>query len=362
VQRRNFLKTAGVGLAASTLAAPALAQSAPEIRWRLTSSFPKSLDTLFGTSELFARTVSELTGGKFQITVFAPNEIVGGLQAMDAVSNGTVEACHTCGYYYVGKDPAFAVGTAVPFGPNARQMNAWLYNGGGNQLLNEFFAPYNIIAFPLGNTGAQMGGWFRREIKTTADLNGLKMRIAGLAGQVMAKLGVVPQQIAGPEVYPALERGVIDAAEWVAPYDDLKLGFVKVAPFYYYPGWWEGGPTVHLYTNSRKWSELPKQYQVALETAAAMGNQSMLAKYDALNPPALRELRAQGMELRPFPREILEAAYKAAQEVYAGLYSTNPAFKKLHESQTAFRNDETLWFRVSELPYDAFLAQIQSRG
>lgn len=362
MQRRNFLKTAAAGMAASGLAAPALAQGAPDIRWRLTSSFPKSLDTIFGTSEVFARTVSELTGGKLQITVFAPNEIVGGLQAMDAVSNGTVEACHTCGYYYVGKDPAFAVGTAVPFGPNARQMNAWLYVGGGNGLLNEFFAPYNIVAFPLGNTGAQMGGWFRREIKTVADLDGLKMRIAGLAGQVMAKLGVVPQQIAGSEVYSSLERGVIDAAEWVGPYDDLKLGFVKVAPFYYYPGWWEGGPTTHLYVNSAKWAELPKPYQVAVDTAAQMANQLMLARYDASNPPALRELRAQGMELRPFSRDILEAAYKASQELFASLYAGNPAFKKLHESQSAFRNEETLWFRVAELPYDAFLAQVQSRG
>jgi TRAP-type mannitol/chloroaromatic compound transport system substrate-binding protein len=363
MQRRNFLKTAGAGIAASAaVAAPAIAQSAPEIRWRLTSSFPRSLDTIFGTCELFAKALAEATDGKFKINVHAPNEIVGGLQAMDAVSNGTVEIAHTCSYYYVGKDPAFALGTAVPFGPNSRQMNAWLYAGGGNQLLNEFYAPLNFVAFPCGNTGAQMGGWFRKEINTVADLQGLKMRIAGLAGQVMAKLGVVPQQLAGPEVYPALERGVLDAAEWVGPYDDLKLGFAKVAKYYYYPGWWEFGPTLHLYVNKTKFEELPASYKKALELAADMANTLMLAKYDAENPKALRELVAQGAVLKPYSREILEAGYKAWQEVAADISAKNPAFKKLYDSQTSFRNEETLWFRVAELPLDAFMAQMQSRG
>jgi TRAP-type mannitol/chloroaromatic compound transport system substrate-binding protein len=362
MERRNFLKGAGIGLAASAVAAPAIAQSAPEIRWRLTSSFPRSLDTIFGTSELFVKTLSEMTDGKFHISVHAPNEIVGGLQAMDAVSNGTVEAAHTCSYYSVGKDPAFAVGTAVPFGPNSRQMNAWLYAGGGNQLLNEFYAPLNFVAFPCGNTGAQMGGWFRKEITKVEDLQGLKMRIAGLAGQVMAKMGVVPQQLAGPEVYPALERGVIDAAEWVGPYDDLKLGFAKVAKYYYYPGWWEGGPTLHLFVNKGKYEELPASYKKSLETACYMANSVMLAKYDAENPRALRELVGQGAVLKPYSREILEAGFKAWNEVAAELSAKNANFKKLYDAQAAFRNEETLWFRVAELPYDAFLAQMQSRG
>ena len=242
MKRRQFIASAAAGVAAGAVAKPAIAQSNPDIKWRLTSGFPKSLDTIYGAAELFARFVSEATEGKFQIQPFAAGEIVGTFQAFDAISNGTVEMGHSASYYYVGKDPTFALFTAAPFGMNARQQNAWVYYGGGMDLANEFFAKQGVYALPGGNTGTQMGGWFRKEIKTTADLQGLKMRIGGIAGQILAKLGVVPQQIAGGDIYPALERGTIDAAEWVGPYDDEKLGFNKVAPFYYYPGFWEGGP------------------------------------------------------------------------------------------------------------------------
>src|ERR671913_54541 len=252
MKRRQFLKAAGVGVAATAIAKPAIAQSAPEIRWRLSSTFPKSLDTLYGAAENFSKYVSEASDGKFQIQAFAAGEIVGTFQAFDAVSNGTVEMVHCPGYYFLGKDPAFAVFSDIPFALNARQKNAWLYQAGGNDLVNQFLAKYNVHAIPGGNTGTQMGGWFRKEIRTVQDLQGLKMRIAGLAGQVMAKLGVVPQQIPGGDIYPALERGTIDAAEWVGPYDDDKLGFAKVAPFYYYPGFWEGGPAIHLFVNQAK--------------------------------------------------------------------------------------------------------------
>ncbi len=362
MERRKFLKTATVGAAASTaLAAPAIAQSMPEIRWRITSSFPKSLDTIYGGAETFSKTLSELSDGKFNVQVFAAGEIVPGLQAADAVTNGTVEACHTCSYYYVGKDPTFALGTSVPFGLNARQMNAWLRSG-GVQMLDEFYAKYNIVNFPCGNTGAQMGGWFRKEVKTVDDLKGVKMRIAGIAGQVMAKLGVVPQQIAGGDIYPSLEKGVIDAAEWIGPYDDHKLGFYQVAKNYYYPGWWEGGPCIHLFINKEKFEQLPPVYKAMVRAAATTANEVMLAKYDAQNPKALREIVGSGVSLRPYSREIMEAAYKASQELYAELYAKNEWFKKIHENQTAFRNEEVLWFRVAELPFDAFMAQMQSRG
>ena len=240
----------------------------PEVKWRLTSSFPKSLDTLWGASETFAKYVAEATDGKFQVTPFAAGEIVPGLQALDAVSNSTVECCHTAAYYYVGKDPTFPLFCAVPFGLNTRQQNAWFYDGGAQKLMDDFTKKFNVVSLLGGNTGAQMGGWFRKEIKEVADLNGLKMRIAGLAGQVMQKLGVVPQQLAGGEIYTALEKGTVDAAEWVGPYDDEKLGFQKVAPFYYYPGWWEGGTTQHFMFNTAKWEELPKNYK-AIVTAAA---------------------------------------------------------------------------------------------
>jgi TRAP-type mannitol/chloroaromatic compound transport system substrate-binding protein len=263
MDRRSFIKragTAGVGAAAAaaTLAAPAIAQSAPKISWRCTSSFPKALDTIFGAAQTMAKYVKESTDGNFDIQVFAAGEIVPGLQAADAAAAGTVEMCHTASYYYWGKDPTYALATAVPFMFNDRQMNAWLYYGDGNALLNEFYAKQGLYGLACGNTGAQMGGWYRKEINTLADLKGLKMRIGGFAGKVVEKLGVVPQQIAGGDIYPALEKGTIDAAEWVGPYDDEKLGFQKVAPYYYYPGWWEGGPTLHTLVNLAKWNELPK--------------------------------------------------------------------------------------------------------
>jgi TRAP-type mannitol/chloroaromatic compound transport system substrate-binding protein len=359
MKRRKFLQVAGGTVAASALAAPAIAQSAPEIKWRLTSSFPKALDTIYGAAEVMAKTVSDATDGKFQIQVFAAGEIAPGLQALDAVTNGTVEMCHTACYYYVGKDPTFAFATAVPFGLNQRMMDAWCMHGGGTELLNDFFKKYNAVGLMCGNTGAQMGGWFRKEIKTLEDLKGLKMRIGGFAGQVLAKLGVVPQQIAGGEIYQALERGTIDAAEWVGPYDDEKLGFNKVAPFYYYPGWWEGGPMLHAMVNITKWNELPKNYRAILESAAQTANTWMMAKYDAGNPAALRRLIAGGAKLQPFSTTIMEACYKAANEVYAETSAKNPDFKKVLDSYMAFRNDQYLWWQVSEYTFDGF--QIRAR-
>jgi TRAP-type mannitol/chloroaromatic compound transport system substrate-binding protein len=269
---------------------------------------------------------------------------------------------HTCSYYYVGKDPTFAIGTTLPFGLNSRQTNAWLYHGGGNDLLNAFYAKHNVYALPAGNTGVQMGGWFRKEIKTVQDLQGLKMRIAGLAGQIMGKLGVIPQQIAGGDLYPSLERGTIDAAEWVAPYDDEKLGLNKVAPFYYYPGFWEGGPAIHFFINQAKWNELPKTYQAAVQAAAGYVNVDTQAKYDARNPAALRSLIGAGAQLRPFSQEILEAAYKAANEVYDEVSAKNPDFKKIYDSYKAFRGEEYLWFQVAEYAYDTFMIRARARG
>ena len=299
MDRRKFMKSAGVATAASAaLAAPAIAQSMPELKWRMTSSFPKSLDTIFGAAETFSKYVAEATDNKFQVQVFAANEIVPGLEAANAVSSGTVEMCHTASYYYWGKDPTFAFGTAVPFGLNARQQNAWMYYGGGLDLMNEFYATHNLIAFPCGNTGAQMGGWFRNEIKTVADMQGVKMRIGGFGGKVISKIGVVPQQIAGGEIYQALEKGTIDAAEWVGPYDDEKLGFHKVAPYYYYPGWWEGGAMLHAMINTAKWAELPPAYQSIVKTASQASNADMLAKYDAKNPGGLKPLLPLERDLR----------------------------------------------------------------
>src|SRR5215207_5921350 len=363
MKRREFLKTAGAGaLATGAVASPAIAQSSPEIRWRLTSGFPKSLDTIYGGAEVFSKYVSDATDGRFQIQPFAAGEIVGTFQAADAVTNGTVEMAHTASYYYVGKDPTFAVGAALPFGLNARGLNAWMYHGGGIDLVNEFMAKQNIYALPGGNTGTQMGGWFRKEVKTVDDLKGLKMRIAGIAGQVMAKLGVIPQQVAGGDIYPALERGTIDAAEWIGPYDDEKLGFNKVAPFYYYPGWWEGGLTLSFYFNKAKWEELPKNYKSIAQAAAMAANTDMLAKYDARNPAALRRLVGAGAQLRPFSPEIMDTSFKATNELYDEISAKNPDFKKGLDAIRAFRNEEYLWFQVAEFTYDAYMIRARTRG
>ncbi|MGK9165338.1 TRAP transporter substrate-binding protein [Inquilinus limosus] len=362
MKRRNFIATAGVGLAAAPLAAPAIAQDRPEIKWRLASSFPKSLDTIYGGAEVLSKTLSDLTDGKFQIQVFPSGELVPGLQALDATQNATVEAAHTVAYYYVGKDPTFAIGSALPFGLNARQQNAWLYHGGGNDLLNTFFANYNVVGFPGGNTGVQMGGWFRNEVKSLADMKGLKMRIAGLAGQVVQRIGVVPQQIAGGDIYPALERGTIDATEWVGPYDDEKLGFYQVAKFYYYPAFWEGGPTVHFLFNKQKYEALPEGYKKALAAAAEVANFNMLALYDVKNITAIRSLVGKGVQLRPLPRDVLDAAYTEAFKLYDELSASNANWKTIYEPWKKFRGEAYQWFRVAEYTYDSYVYAQQAAG
>jgi TRAP-type mannitol/chloroaromatic compound transport system substrate-binding protein len=356
MERRRFLKTAGLGVAASgTLAAPAIAQGMPEIKWRLAASWPKSLDTIFGSAEFMAKRVAEATDDKFQIRVFAGGEIVPALQVLDAVQNATVEMGHTASYYYVGKDPTFTFDTSVPFGLDARQQNAWMQHGGGMQLMRDFFKDYNIYNIPAGQTGAQMGGWFRKELKTVEDLKGVKFRIGGWAGSVVTKVGMVPQVIAGGDIYPALEKGTIDAAEWVGPYDDEKLGFYKIAKNYYYPGWWEGNGQLSAYVNLDAWNKLPKNYQAILTSACMEAQSWCVAKYDADNPAALRRLVAAGTAVRPFPREILEACYKAAYELYAEESAKNPKFKKVFDSWVKFRDEEELWFRVAEQPFDNFM-------
>ncbi|MCI5074777.1 TRAP transporter substrate-binding protein [Oricola sp.] len=366
MDRRSFIKktgAVGAGAAAATaLAAPAIAQSMPKITWRCTSGFPKVLDTIYGAAEVFAEAVKEATDGNFNIQVFAAGEIVGMPEALDAVSNATVEMSHTCSYYYWGKDEAFGIGTGIPFGLNARMTNGWMYEGGGIDLLNKFYQGYNTIAFPAGNTGAQMGGWFRKEINTVEDLQGLKFRIGGFGGRIIEKLGVVPQGLPGGDIYPALEKGTIDGAEFVGPYDDAKLGFNKVAPYYYYPGWWEGGVCVHNFINLDKWNELPASYQRIVKDASAMANNVMMARYDTRNPKTLKELAASGTQLRPYSQAILEACFDAATETYAEISAANPNFKELHDSYMAYRRDGYLWFQLTEYNFDTFQMLQQRAG
>ena len=360
MERRSFLKKAGVGLAAGAVAAPAIAQNAPAIKWRMASSFPKSLDTLHGSAEFLAKRISDMSGGKFQIQLFAAGEIVPGPGVHDAVKDNTVEMGFTCSYYYFGKDPTYCIDTAIPFGMNARQIKAWYRQGNGAKLIGEFLAKSNIVTFPSGNTGVQMGGWFRKEIKSLADLKGLKFRIPGLAGAVLSRLGVVPQQIAPGDIYPALEKGTIDATEWVGPHDDLKMGFNKVAKFYYYPGWWEGGPQLSIYVNAKHWASRPKEYQTILEDACAYAHAEMQAAYDAKNPTALKQLIGSGTQLRPFPHEMMAAGYKIATELYEETAAKNPKFKKIYERWKRVRDDQLQWFAVAENRFDNFMQAARS--
>ena len=314
MDRRNIL---AAGAVAPILAMPAITQAQTRIRWRMPGSFPKSLDTLYGAHERICRRVREMTDGAFEITPFGPGEVVPALQVMDAVGNGSVECGYTSAYYYLGKDPSLCIATCLPFGMSSRQLWSWLQEGGGKQALAEVYRDQGVIGIPAGNTGAQMGGWYRREINTVADLQGLKFRIAGFGGNILQKLGVVPQLIGGGDIYPALERGVIDGAEWVGPYDDEKLGFQRVARFYYAPGWWEYAPSIDMMVNPAAYEALPSHYKAILEAACSETWHWMMARYDSLNPSALRRLIAAGTQLRIFPREVLNASYRATQPLSA---------------------------------------------
>jgi TRAP-type mannitol/chloroaromatic compound transport system substrate-binding protein len=357
MQRRSFVHGAGIAGVLAAGVAPAVVQAQANIRWRLASSFPKSLDTIFGAAEVFSKKVSELTGGKFQISVHAGGELMPPFGVVDGVQNGTVEMAHTAPYYFFGKDETFALACAIPFGLNSRQMTAWMFEGNGLKLMREFYAKYNIISFPMGNTGAQMGGWYRKEIKSIADIKGLKMRIGGFAGKVLERMGGVPQNIPGGEIYQSLEKGTIDATEWVGPYDDQKLGFNKVAPNYYYPGWWEGGPQLDLYVNTKAYEGLSAEYKAAIECASAVGHIDMQAKYDAKNPAALRQLVAGGTKLFRFPKDVLDAAFKEAMALYSELSAKNPNWKKVYDDYSKFRSEQNLWFRFAEAGFDDFMQQ-----
>ena len=357
MKRRDFLRkapVAGLGATTAALASPAIAQSNPEIKWRLTASWTRALDTLYGGAEHISKRVAALTDNKFKLTVFAAGEIVPGLQVLDAVQAGNVECGHTGLTYYYGKDDTFIFGSALPFGMTSRMQNAWYLQAGGNDMLTEFLKAYNVIHFPAGNTHCQMGGWFRKEIKTLDDLKGLKFRIAGFAGRIMQKRGVVPQQIAAGEIYQALEKGAIDGAEWIGPYDDEKLGFFKIAKFYHYPGWWETNSTTNFIINLDKWNELPKQYQEALQSAVLETNQWIATKYDAVNPPALRSLIAQGTQLTPFSTEVMDACYASAQELYKEISDTNPRFKKIYDHQKEFWSNGYLWHQVADYTMESY--------
>ncbi|MGQ4646517.1 TRAP transporter substrate-binding protein DctP [Lyngbya aestuarii] len=364
MKRRQILGSAAVSAASAAVlgacnqarTGPATqANSQPNVRWRMATSWPKSLDTIFGGADTVCKRVSEMTNGRFTITPFAAGEIVPGLEVLDAVQQGTVQCGHTASYYYIGKNPALAFGTSMPFGLNAQQQNAWLYHGGGLEAMQQLYADFGVINFPAGNTGTQMGGWFKREIKSVADLQGLKMRIPGLGGKVMSRLGVNAQNLPGGEIFLALERGAIDATEWVGPYDDEKLGLNKAAQFYYYPGWWEPGATLEIQVNRSAWEKLPKDYQEIFKTATWDANLNMLSQYEALNREALGRLVAGGTKLIPYSTEILQAARKASFDLYEENAGKEAAFKQVYDQWQSFREQIYKWNQVNELSFGNFV-------
>ena len=354
MDRRSLIKKAGIAGVLAAGAAPAVhAQTA--VRWRLASSFPRSLDTIYGAADVFAKAVKDMSGGKFEISVHAAGELMPAFGVVDGVQNGTVEMTHTAPYYFFGKNEAFAIGGAIPFGMNSRQLTAWIIDGNGGKLMREFYAKYNIINFVGGNTGAQMGGWFRKEIKSPADIKGLKFRIGGFAGKVIERMGGVPQNIPGGEIYQALEKGTIDAAEWIGPYDDQKLGFNKVAPFYYYPGWWEGSLNLEFYINDKAVNALPSEYKAIEQAAAHEAHVVTQGRYDARNPGALKQLVGAKTKVLAFPPTVMDASFKTTMELYAQLNASNPDWKKIYADYRNFQRDQVLWFRFAESSFDNFM-------
>ena len=355
MDRRSIIKQAGIAGVLAAGIAPAVHAQAT-VRWRLASSFPKSLDTIFGSAEMFAKTVRALSGGKFEVSVHAAGELMPAFGVVDALQSSTIEMAQTAPYYYTGKNSIFAFGCAVPFGLTARQMDAWMDHGNGRKLMDAFYANYNIKSRSAGNTGTQMGGWYRKEIKTVADLKGLKFRMGGgLFGEAMQKLGVVPQNMPAGDVYQALEKGTLDATEFVGPYDDEKLGFNKVAPFYYYPGWWEGSLHLSFYINDKAFNSLSNENKAVVRAAALEAHVTTQAKYDTFNPGALKQLVAAKAKVLPFPQQVMDASFKAAMELYRELEGSNPDWKKIYADYRNFQRDQVLWFRFAESRFDNFM-------
>jgi TRAP-type mannitol/chloroaromatic compound transport system substrate-binding protein len=356
--RRNFLKGLTLGAAAG-VAAPALADPAPNVEWQATSSFTPALDLIWGGGETLAKALSDLTDGHFRLKFAPAGEIASAGEALEAVTSGKADAAHTSLAYAWGKQPSLIFATSAPFGMNARQHAAWLAEGGGGALIDEALAERKALAIPAGNTGGQMAGWSRKEIRSVQDIQGLKMRIGGFGGKVLQTLGAEPVAMPRDAVHNALQSGSLDMFEWVGPYDDEKFAgaepISKVAPNYYYPGWWKGGMQLHLVVSRDKFEALPKAYQTALRAACAIADAAVLTRYDAANPGAVKRLVVGGASLKLFPQEVMEACYKTASELYDQLGADDPSFKKIADSFLNFRSDQYLWWQVAEYSFDNFM-------
>jgi TRAP-type mannitol/chloroaromatic compound transport system substrate-binding protein len=363
LHRRAFLRSgAAVAVAGPAVAAPALAQSAPEIKWRMASSFPKSQETLYGAGQTLSAYVAEATDNRFQIQTYAAGELATSRQALDVVASGAVECAYTPLSFHTAKDMTLGLGTGLPFGLNARLQQSWWAYGGGAKIVNDALKAFGGYGIPAGTTGPQMGGWFKKEINGLDDLKGLRFRINGLGGPIFARVGAVPIDSPHADVLAALESNAIDGAEFLCPHDDERLGLVKAARFNYGPCWWESAGMVHLVVNLEKWNALPKAYRAALVHACSAVNLGMLARYDAINPPALKRLAAAGAVIRQFPQPVLEAFYRATVEHFGEIAAKDARFKKAMDSATAFLKDHLQWLQASDQASDAFQIAINGRA
>lgn len=363
--RRKLLQTLGwIGSAAaaacglsnrSALESPSeeSAVSEPVVKWQLAASWPESLDLLFGGAQFLCDRVATITNGQFQITPSPANVLAPALEVIDAVMAGTVECGHTGSHYGFNKSPALAFMSGLPFGLNTQQQNAWLYRGDGLTSLEGIYRELGLVHFPVANTGAQMGGWFTAPVNTLEDLQGLRMRIVGMGGQVMERLGATVQRLGADDIVPALASGQIDAAEWIGPYDDKRLGLHKVASYYYYPGWWTPSEAIDLMINRQAWDALPRRFQVALKLAAAEANLTVMNRYTVANARALRTLLDQGVQLQSFDSELLAIAQQTAFDLYAEIAANDSAFARIYTQWQGFRDRVVQWNSINELSFAA---------
>lgn len=320
--------------------------------WKMVTTWPKNFPGLGAGANRYAELVNEMSGGRLEVKVYGAKELVGALEVFDAVSRGTAELGHGGAYYWKGKAAAAQFFSAVPFGMTAQEMNGWLYHGGGLELWQEVYEPFGLVPLAVGNSGTQMGGWFNKEINTIADLEGLKMRLPGLGGEVLRRAGGVPVLLPGGEIFPSLQTGTIDATEWVGPYNDLAFGLHKAAKYYYYPGWHEPGTTMELIVNKEALESLPADLQSIVKNAAKVANLEMLADFTARNNKALKSLvEEHGVELRKFPDEVLLKLRELSEQVIADEVANDPLSAKVYESFKAFNDQVVEYHRISEQAY-----------
>lgn len=353
MKRRDFIRQAGLaGLATGSALGAAPASAAPKIRWKMVTTWPKNFPGLGTGANHLAELINEMSDGRLQVKVYGSNELVPPFEIFDAVSRGTAEMGHGAAYYWKGKSEAAQFFSAVPFGLTAQEMNGWLYHGGGMELWTEVYAPFGLMPTAAGNTGVQMGGWFNREINTLADLKGLKMRIPGLGGEVLHRVGGTPVSLSGGDIFTSLQSGAIDATEWVGPYNDLAFGLHKAAKYYYYPGWHEPGTTLECFINQKAFDALPKDLQSIVRNACKVANQDMLAEYTARNNAALHTLVTEHkVQLRRFPDAVMEKLKTISDEVVAEIAGKDALSRKVFESYRAYRDQVIAWHDVSERAY-----------